>query len=102
MGCADYRLYCDGDSDGDGNDLMHGVLDKEKRSGVWFQDALLLVDRITILHSLTLPLSERMRSFHSEKKSGNFLEIEKNFLSLHRRSEQTTFKRQEKKKMFNI
>ena len=29
MGCADYRLYCDGDSDGDGNDLMHGVLDKK-------------------------------------------------------------------------
>ena len=24
----------DGDSDGDGNDLMYGFLDKEKRSGV--------------------------------------------------------------------
>ena len=34
MGCADYRIYCDGDSDGDGNDLMHGVLDKKKRLGV--------------------------------------------------------------------
>ena len=29
MGCADYRIYCDGDSDSDGNDLMHGVLDKK-------------------------------------------------------------------------
>ena len=29
MGCADYRLYRNGDSDGDGNDLMHGVLDKK-------------------------------------------------------------------------
>ncbi len=29
MGCADYRLYCDGDSDSDGNDLMHGVLIKK-------------------------------------------------------------------------
>ena len=34
MGCADYRLYCDGDSDSDGNDLLHGVLDMKKRSGV--------------------------------------------------------------------
>ena len=40
MDCADYCVDCDGDSDGDGNDLMHGVLDKEKRSGVLFQDAL--------------------------------------------------------------
>ena len=29
MDCADYRLYCDDDSDSDGNDLMHGVLDKK-------------------------------------------------------------------------
>ena len=34
MGCADYRIYCDGDSDSDGNDLMHGVLIKKKRLGV--------------------------------------------------------------------
>ena len=40
MGCADYRLYCDGDSDSDGNDLMHGVLNKEKRSGINFQSVL--------------------------------------------------------------
>ena len=29
MDCADYRLYCDGDSDGDGNDLLYGVLDEK-------------------------------------------------------------------------
>ena len=29
MDCADYRIDCDGDTDGDGNDLMHGVLDKK-------------------------------------------------------------------------
>ena len=29
MGCADYRLYCDGDSDSDANDLLYGVLDKK-------------------------------------------------------------------------
>ena len=34
MGCADYRLYRNGDSDGDGNDLLYGVLDKKKRLGV--------------------------------------------------------------------
>jgi hypothetical protein len=25
VGCADYRIYCDGDSDGDGNDLLYGL-----------------------------------------------------------------------------
>ena len=39
MDCADYCVDCDGDSDGNGNDLLYGVLDKEKRSGVYFQDA---------------------------------------------------------------
>ena len=34
MDCADYCVDCDGDSDSDGNDLLHGVLNKEKRSGV--------------------------------------------------------------------
>ena len=34
MGCADYRLYCDGDSDGDGNRILYRVLNKEKRLGV--------------------------------------------------------------------
>ena len=29
MDCADYRIDCDGNSDGDGNDLLHGVLDKK-------------------------------------------------------------------------
>ena len=29
MGCADYRIYCDGDSDSDGNDLLYGVLIKK-------------------------------------------------------------------------
>jgi hypothetical protein len=27
--CADYRIDCDGDTDGDGNDLLHGVLNKK-------------------------------------------------------------------------
>jgi hypothetical protein len=27
--CADYRIDCDGDSDGDGNDLLYGVLDEK-------------------------------------------------------------------------
>ena len=29
MGCADYCVDCDGDSDGDGNDLLYGVLDEK-------------------------------------------------------------------------
>ena len=29
MDCADYRIDCDGDSDGDGNDLLYGVLNKK-------------------------------------------------------------------------
>ena len=29
MDCADYRIDCDGDSDGNGNDLLYGVLDKK-------------------------------------------------------------------------
>ena len=32
MGCADYRLYCDGDSDSDGNGIMYWVLNKKKRA----------------------------------------------------------------------
>ena len=43
MGCADYRLYCDGDSDGDGNRILYWVLNKKERSGMTFQDALYLV-----------------------------------------------------------
>jgi len=26
VGCADYRIYCDGDTDGDGNRILHRVL----------------------------------------------------------------------------
>ena len=29
MGCADYCVDCDGDSDGDGNDLLYGVLNEK-------------------------------------------------------------------------
>ena len=40
MGCADYRIDCDGDSDGDGNDLLYGVLNKKKSVLEFdFQDA---------------------------------------------------------------
>ena len=42
MGCADYRLYCDGDSDGDGNDLLHGVLDEKSVLEFDFLNALAL------------------------------------------------------------
>ena len=34
MDCADYCVDCDGDSDGDGNDLLFGVIIKKKRLGV--------------------------------------------------------------------
>ena len=30
MDCADYRINCDGDSDGDGNGIMYWVLNKRK------------------------------------------------------------------------
>ena len=39
MDCADYRLYCNGDSDGNGNDLLFGVLDKKSVLEFDFQDA---------------------------------------------------------------
>ena len=42
MDCADYRIDCDGDSDGDGNDLMYGVLDEKSVLEFDFQNALLL------------------------------------------------------------
>ena len=29
MDCADYCVDCDGDTDGDGNDLLYGVLDEK-------------------------------------------------------------------------
>ena len=42
MDCADYCVDCDGDSDGDGNDLLYGVLD-EKSVLELFQGALALL-----------------------------------------------------------
>ena len=30
MDCADYRIDCDGDSDGNGNGIMYWVLNKRK------------------------------------------------------------------------
>ena len=41
MGCADYRIDCNGDTDGDGNDLMYGVLDKKSVLEL-FQGALFI------------------------------------------------------------
>ena len=48
MDCADYRIDCDGDSDGDGNDLMHGVLDKKSVLEI-FPERFELIDEINIL-----------------------------------------------------
>ena len=48
MGCADYRIDCDGDSDGNGNDLMHGVLDKKSVLEI-FPERFELIDEINIL-----------------------------------------------------
>ena len=48
MGCADYRLYCDGDSDSDGNDLLYGVLDKKSVLEFDFQNALALFCGVTL------------------------------------------------------
>ena len=42
MGCADYCVDCDGDTDGDGNDLLHGVLDEKSVLEFDLQNALLL------------------------------------------------------------
>ena len=82
MDCADHCICGDGHRDGLECDLLRGVLNKKSVLEIEHQNALLLVDRITILptnwyssiyvsdvfhrlHSLTLPLSERVRSFHS-------------------------------------
>ena len=43
MDCADHSICGDGDSDGDGNRILYRVLNKKKRSGMTFQDALCLV-----------------------------------------------------------
>ena len=42
MGCADYRLYCDGDSHGDGNDLLYGVLNEETEAATDFRFSILI------------------------------------------------------------
>ena len=42
MGCADYCVDCDGDSDGDGNDLMHGVLNEETEVTIDFRFSILI------------------------------------------------------------
>ena len=42
MDCADYRIDCDGDSDGNGNDLLYGVIDKKSVLEL-FQGALALL-----------------------------------------------------------
>ena len=48
MDCADYCVDCNGDSDGDGNDLMHGVLDKKSVLEI-FPERFELIDEINIL-----------------------------------------------------
>ena len=47
MGCADYRVNCDGDSDGDGNDLLFVVLDKKSVLEL-FQGALFIIYKALI------------------------------------------------------
>ena len=65
MGCADYRLYCDGDSDGDGNDLLYGVLD-EKSVLELFQGALAL---IPFLARFFLPCTDHQGRMKARKSS---------------------------------
>ena len=48
MGCADYCVDCDGDTDGNGNDLLHGVLDKKSVLEI-FPERFELIDEINIL-----------------------------------------------------
>ena len=49
MDCADHRICGDGDTDGAGSNLLHGVLDKKSVLEFDFQDALLLVGRNNFL-----------------------------------------------------
>ena len=42
MGCADYCINCDGDSDGDGNDLLYGVLNEETEVTTDFRFSILI------------------------------------------------------------
>ena len=48
MDCADYCIGGVGDTDGDGNDLMHGVLDKKSVLEI-FPERFELIDEINIL-----------------------------------------------------
>ena len=48
MDCADHRICGDGDTDGAGNDLMHGVLDKKSVLEI-FPERFELIDEINIL-----------------------------------------------------
>ena len=77
MDCADHCICGDGDTDRAGSDLMYvGVLDEKSVLEFDFQDALLIVcrilekriishERIHLLLFPTLPMTERVRSFHS-------------------------------------
>ena len=49
MGCADYCVYCDGDSDGDGNGIMYRVLNKRKAFWSLIPGRFELIDEINIL-----------------------------------------------------
>ena len=43
MGCADYRLYRNGDSDGDGNRIMYWVLSEKSVLEFDFQNVFLTI-----------------------------------------------------------
>ena len=81
MDCADHCICGDGHRDGLECNLVCGVLNKKSVLEIELQNAFLLVYRMNVLlmnmvlyddvsdvfhrlHSLTLPLTERVRSFH--------------------------------------
>ena len=97
MGCADYRIDCDGDSDSDGNDLMH-VLDKKSVLEL-FQGALALLPFLAFGEAGCdncgkLPTGCYNTALFVSTTSGEIFEKSwnglKSVITLHRQSEQTT------------
>ena len=65
MDCADYRIYCDGDTDGNGNDLLYGVLDKKSVLEL-FQGALSLFCVVTLYENLGITLASCMGKVNAD------------------------------------
>ena len=66
MDCADYCIYCDGDSDSDGNDLLYGVLDKKSVLEFDFQNALSLFCVVTLYENLGITLASCMGKVNAD------------------------------------